>query len=187
MFSIAYVALCQAATTWRTDGGASFRTHAGQRIRGALVDEARLRLGRTGVEQPNRIPPAALRSLEELDMAGLQAGTADASLEDVESRDFVDALLAGLPERERFCLTMYTYGDLSQLELGELLGISASRVSQLITQAGRRILKAEGPDARVTGLKADRRRCNDLAREGRMARPRVDPQRRPGHDGGVLG
>lgn len=157
LFSIAYMALCQAATSWRSDGGASFKTHAGQRIRGAIVDEARIRLGRTGVEQPERIPLRALSSLEQVDVAGLHAGAVDPSLEEVESRDFVDSLLAALPERERFCMTMYLYGELNQPELGELLGISASRVSQLLTQATRRILKAEGSDKRVTGLKSDRR------------------------------
>lgn len=164
LVSIAYVALCNAATAYDPGRGASFRTYAGSRIDTAICDEARRRIGRKGIEKPTRIPYNALSSLDALNGVGYEAPADDHPLEDVDSRDFVDRVLAQLPERERFCLTMYTHGELNQRELGEILGVSESRVSQIIRQAGDRIRKA------------DRRSCNDPRREGRLARPRMDPQ-----------
>jgi RNA polymerase sigma factor for flagellar operon FliA len=40
-----------------------------------------------------------------------------------------------LPERERLCLTLYYYEGLTLKEIGSIMGLGESRVSQLISRA----------------------------------------------------
>ena len=67
-------------------------------------------------------------------------------LEDVDSEDPENAfmtenlktrmvnLLKGLPERERLILALYYYEDLTLGEIGQVLNVSESRVSQIMTK-----------------------------------------------------
>lgn len=68
-------------------------------------------------------PPAQSRSLEEADL----------------SKRVADAL-AALPERQRVALTLFHYEGLSQVEVGDMLGISDEAVESLLARA-RRSLK----------------------------------------------
>ncbi len=61
-------------------------------------------------------------------------GEADASLEYVELREAVREALAQLPEREREILTMRFFGERTQSEIAEQLGLSQVHVSRLITR-----------------------------------------------------
>lgn len=78
----------------------------------------------------------------------------------------VDAALKGLPERQRLALTLFHYEGMSQVEVGEVLGISDEAVESLLARARRTlktVLRAEwrdlipeqGPDA-SGGPEADR-------------------------------
>ena len=58
-----------------------------------------------------------------------------------------------LPEREKLVVTLYYYEDLTLREIGEVLGVTESRVSQLHTKA---ILRLK---ARLSGSSAGGRRC----------------------------
>lgn len=64
--------------------------------------------------------------------------TEDVSANNMEREDdqrlLADAI-AALPERERLIVTMYYKEDLRLKEIGELLGLSESRVSRLLTSA----------------------------------------------------
>lgn len=53
----------------------------------------------------------------------------------------VDAALKGLPERQRLALTLFHYEGLSQIEVGQVLGVSDEAVESLLARA-RRTLKA---------------------------------------------
>lgn len=53
----------------------------------------------------------------------------------------VDAALKALPERQRLALTLFHYEGMSQVEVGEVLGISDEAVESLLARA-RRTLKA---------------------------------------------
>lgn len=53
----------------------------------------------------------------------------------------VDGALKALPERQRLALTLFHYEGMSQLEVGEVLGISDEAVESLLARA-RRTLKA---------------------------------------------
>lgn len=53
----------------------------------------------------------------------------------------VDAALKALPERQRLAITLFHYEGMSQIEVGEILGISDEAVESLLAR-GRRALKA---------------------------------------------
>ena len=53
----------------------------------------------------------------------------------------VDAALKALPERQRLALTLFHYEGMSQIEVGEAMGISDEAVESLLARA-RRALKA---------------------------------------------
>jgi len=52
-----------------------------------------------------------------------------------ELKDRVAASIAALPERERLVIALYYYENLTLREIGEVLGVTESRVSQLHTKA----------------------------------------------------
>jgi RNA polymerase sigma-70 factor (ECF subfamily) len=52
----------------------------------------------------------------------------------------VEAALAALPERQRVALTLFHYEGLSQIEVGDMLGITDEAVESLLARA-RRSLK----------------------------------------------
>ena len=61
---------------------------------------------------------------------------------DIEKIHFHQALaeaIAGLPERERLILSLYYDEELNLKEIGEVLGVSESRVSQLHSQCAARL------------------------------------------------
>jgi RNA polymerase sigma factor FliA len=68
-----------------------------------------------------------------------------------ELREAIADAISSLPEREKLVITLYYYEDLTLREIGEVLGVTESRVSQLHTKAILR-LKARlgGTVARAT-------------------------------------
>ena len=62
-----------------------------------------------------------------------------AALEQKETRLRVDAALKKLPERQRLALTLFHYEGLSQIEVGETMGISDEAVESLLGRARRQL------------------------------------------------
>ena len=58
-----------------------------------------------------------------------------ASLSETEMREAIADAIARLPEREKLVVTLYYYEELTLREIGEVLGVTESRVSQLHTKA----------------------------------------------------
>ena len=58
-----------------------------------------------------------------------------AALDRVDLRDRVADAIARLPEREKLVVALYYYENLTLREIGEVLGVTESRVSQLHTKA----------------------------------------------------
>jgi RNA polymerase sigma factor FliA len=58
-----------------------------------------------------------------------------AALDKSELRDIIAEAIARLPEREKLVVTLYYYEELTLREIGEVLGVTESRVSQLHTKA----------------------------------------------------
>lgn len=70
------------------------------------------------------------------------------ALEDLlagERRTYYEALIAYLPERERIVLQLYLEHNYTMLEIGTLLNVNESRISQMFLQAVRRLEKVADP------------------------------------------
>jgi RNA polymerase sigma factor FliA len=71
-----------------------------------------------------------------------------ATLSQTEMREAIADAIARLPEREKLVVTLYYYEELTLREIGEVLGVTESRVSQLHTKAVLRL------KARLSGASA---------------------------------
>jgi RNA polymerase sigma factor FliA len=58
-----------------------------------------------------------------------------AEIDAAELKDRLAAAIEGLPERERLVIALYYYESLTLREIGDVLGVTESRVSQLHTKA----------------------------------------------------
>ena len=58
-----------------------------------------------------------------------------AVMDQTDLKDRVADAIARLPEREKLVVTLYYYEELTLREIGEVLGVTESRVSQLHTKA----------------------------------------------------
>ncbi len=58
-----------------------------------------------------------------------------AALDQTETKEALAEAIAALPEREKIVITLYYYEELTLREIGEVLGVTESRVSQLHTKA----------------------------------------------------
>jgi RNA polymerase sigma factor for flagellar operon FliA len=56
-------------------------------------------------------------------------------VDESELRDRISDAIAALPEREKLVVALYYYENLTLREIGEVLGVTESRVSQLHTKA----------------------------------------------------
>lgn len=63
-----------------------------------------------------------------------QIGSVDAELEKVEYRHALRPLLDALPERERTILVMRFFGEMTQTQIGQRLGISQMHVSRILAR-----------------------------------------------------
>jgi RNA polymerase sigma factor for flagellar operon FliA len=77
------------------------------------------------------------------------------ALDQTELREALGEAIARLPEREKLVITLYYYEELTLREIGEVLGVTESRVSQLHTKA---ILRLK---ARLAGTAAARTGAQD--------------------------
>ena len=73
---------------------------------------------------------ALIDTLEDADAPNPQE-----ALSQTELREALSEAIARLPEREKLVVTLYYYEELTLREIGEVLGVTESRVSQLHTKA----------------------------------------------------
>lgn len=69
-----------------------------------------------------------------------------AVLDDGEMRAQIAEAIAALPEREQLVIALYYYENLTLREIGEVLNVTESRVSQLHTKAVLRLRSKLGPE-----------------------------------------
>jgi len=134
-----------------------FETYAIARIKGSIIDELRsmdwvprsVRARARDIERTIEISRSPIAALDEL-WAGSTGGDPVAlidTLEDPEApepqlamaqtelREALGEAISRLPEREKLVVTLYYYEELTLREIGEVLGVTESRVSQLHTKA----------------------------------------------------
>lgn len=165
---IAQIAGWQAHRTWRGDhpDGLSYQNWIIMRARGAAIDALRrtsygsfqsrmmFRLLRT--DDP---PGWVLRDLTSLDATDDQGRTVGDTLEgnvDLD-RDLAAAdaqatlahLLEQIPAREAAIVALYFYDEYTQAQIAATVGVSESRISQLLTAALGRLRRLADPDLRA--------------------------------------
>lgn len=64
-----------------------------------------------------------------------QAEDPSSAFQSVETREALGEAIRKLPDRERLVIALYYYEELTLREIGEILGVTESRVSQLHTKA----------------------------------------------------
>lgn len=117
---------------WRS-GGSLDVGHAGVRpwlrrvVSNLCIDRVRGRAKLTPVDELPEVPEEA-RQL--------------AAMESEEMKQRVDGALKKLPDRQRLALTLFHYEGMSQIEVGNVMGISDEAVESLLGRA-RRQLKAD--------------------------------------------
>ena len=70
----------------------------------------------------------------------------EAMVDQSELRDRIADAIAALPEREKLVIALYYYENLTLREIGEVLGVTESRVSQLHTKAVLRLRSKLTPE-----------------------------------------
>jgi RNA polymerase sigma factor for flagellar operon FliA len=94
-----------------------------------VLDEVRS-LTLTGLEQPDEDD-----EMRPWQYADTPANTPAAHFERAEIRELLTTHIGQLPERERQVIALYYVEELTMKEIGQVLGVTESRVSQLRTQA----------------------------------------------------
>jgi RNA polymerase sigma factor for flagellar operon FliA len=74
------------------------------------------------------------------------------AMSSTEMKEAIADAIARLPEREKLVVTLYYYEDLTLREIGEVLGVTESRVSQLHTKAILRLKARLGGSLVRSGL-----------------------------------
>ena len=74
------------------------------------------------------------------------APSPEAVVDQSELRDRIATSIAALPEREKLVVALYYYENLTLREIGEVLGVTESRVSQLHTKAVLRLRSKLGSE-----------------------------------------
>ena len=64
-----------------------------------------------------------------------------------ETKDRLADAVGRLPEREKLVIALYYYENLTLREIGEVMGVTESRVSQLHTKAVLRLKSGLQPEA----------------------------------------
>jgi len=111
-------------------------------------------------------------------VADLKAADPADEFEEVELRTLIREVVESLPEKERTVLNLYYYEELTLKEIGEVLGISESRVCQIHTKSVLRVkgrvhqILEGGPMARL-GERI--RRTRERRAAAREASPAASP------------
>jgi RNA polymerase sigma factor for flagellar operon FliA len=90
-----------------------------------------------------------------------------------ESKEALVAAVDGMPERERTVLMMYYYDGLTLTEIGNVLGVTESRVCQIHTKALRQLRSKLADRPEPTRTPAASRSSERPAARQPVSRPRL--------------
>lgn len=141
-YASALAGLCQAAMSWRADGGASFTTYSQHRMRGKILDDLRERdyLSRNHRKsQPDHSVGSLSTPIHT--GSGREKCVSDTlAAKPAENLDGFASIVAKLSTREeRVMFVLYYQEGMSMREVGEAVGVTQSRVSQVMGEATRRL------------------------------------------------
>jgi RNA polymerase sigma factor FliA len=106
------------------------------------LDDSLLEISRSSVAALDELwsPSGGGDSIALIDTIEDEAGPdPEISLEQTEVKEALAEAISDLPEREKLVVTLYYYEELTLREIGEVLGVTESRVSQLHTKASLRL------------------------------------------------
>jgi RNA polymerase sigma factor for flagellar operon FliA len=129
LISYGLLGLIGAIERFEPDREIKFETYAISRIRGAMIDELR---------SLDWVPRSVRNRAREIEraIAELESdGEVARELPHGEMRQALAQAITRLPDRERLVVTLYYYEELTLREIGEVLSVTESRVSQLHTKA----------------------------------------------------
>jgi RNA polymerase sigma factor for flagellar operon FliA len=117
-------------------------------ITGEELEESLTEISRTSIAALDEIwSPAGGDQVSLIDTIEDQSGpNPEVTLEQTELKEALGEAISRLPEREKLVVTLYYYEELTLREIGEVLGVTESRVSQLHTKAVLRL------KARLSGV-----------------------------------
>ena len=118
-------------------------------ITGEELEESLTEISRTSIAALDELwsPSGSGDQIALIDTIEDQNGpNPEVSLEQTELKEALGEAISRLPEREKLVVTLYYYEELTLREIGEVLGVTESRVSQLHTKAVLRL------KARLSGV-----------------------------------
>ena len=148
LFSAGMVGLMVASRSYDASRGAEFKTYAYHRIRGAILDELRRldflpRSQREKARADGREAPAMVAiPTDEDGQESLAAGELEPGCETEDLRDLLLREVDRLPEKMRIVMTLYYQEGLRMREIGDRLGLTESRVSQIHSNAVSRLRRS---------------------------------------------
>lgn len=126
LVSIGTLGLLDAAAKYDPCRQTKFETYATWRVRGAIMDEMRFQASRgtktvSLIDCEELIDPDAPDPFSEAGLSELKAIVAEA--------------LSELPKRERVVLLLYYYREMTMKEVGQAMGLTEARISQIHKEA----------------------------------------------------
>ena len=134
-----------------------------------------------------RMPTESYNDLEETDSEQIEsAGYSEYIIEEKEretaeaQREVVKKLLARLKESERTVITLHYFGDMTCVEIGEFLGVSANTIKSRLHRAQQRLKKQE-PMIReaLEHFKISPNLTDNILREVAQTKPAAPPVSKP--------
>jgi len=145
LFSAGMFGLMRAARGYDADRGASFKTYAYHRIRGAILDDLRRmdflprslreKARANGEEAPSMVGIPT----DEDGHESLAARRQEASCEQDDLSELLQREIDQLPEKMRLVMSLYYREELKMREIGDRLHLTESRVSQIHSNAVARL------------------------------------------------
>ncbi len=145
LFSAGQIGLWSASQSYDQEQGASFKTYAYHRIRGAILDELRRLdfLPRTQREKAKRegvdAPSFSSLPTDENGNERLAANEVAAECENQELIEIMREKILDLPEKMRAVMSLYYQDGLKMRAIAAQLNLTESRVSQIHTNAVARL------------------------------------------------
>ncbi|MHC4824574.1 MAG: sigma-70 family RNA polymerase sigma factor [Planctomycetota bacterium] len=148
LFSAGMYGLMRAARSYDPTRGAGFKTYAYHRIRGSILDDLRRldflpRSLRDRARKNGEEAPAVVGIPTDED--GQESLSARPVEEKSEQDDLKEALhreIDSLPDKMRIVMALYYRDELKMREIGEKLGLTESRVSQIHSNAVSRLRRS---------------------------------------------